>query len=147
MTEFVITFARPAEPTDCVPPPVATLLGHPGNLRVAYLRLGASPLADLNDDPDEEENYDRGLDLWVGCVQQLFAACAERWGGRPVQLAMNAASRRVIGARHEWAVEQTETIDRTTILSMTDFAWDPVLWTSLAGPSPFGSPGPTRSGS
>ena len=124
MNEFRLVLARPESVEDCVAEPFRPLVRSP--LWVAYPTYGRRYLADVNDDPDRESEYDTGLGRWVELVQALLRALFLRSGGRPVQISVPTT-----GADRDRTVEEVGTVDPDMVEGLTTYGGTAMMWTSL----------------
>lgn len=137
MTCYTLKLARPDNPADCLAEPLLSLLQSPP--WVAYLTFDDLYLSDVNDDPDLEDEYEAGIDLWTACVQTLFEAFC-RWSeGIPVWISLSRQSglaglvNKLTGraAEGEWTVQSSPLIDPELVQSMTTYGWEAAMWTAL----------------
>jgi hypothetical protein len=137
VTDYTLTLARPANLDDCLAEPLLSLVQSPP--WVAYLTFRNLYLSDVNDDPDLEDEYEAGLDLWTACVQTLFEALCRWSGGIPVRISLSGQAGlaklvdKLIGraAEGEWTVQSSPRIDPELVQAMTTYGYEPAIWTAL----------------
>jgi hypothetical protein len=137
MTGYTLTLAHPADPADCLAESLLTLLHAPP--WVAYLTFGDLYLSDVNDDPNLENEYETGLDLWAASVPTLFEALCRWSGGTPAWISrtrkagLAELADKLVGSavEDEWTIQSSPHIDPALVYSMTTYGWAPAMWTSL----------------
>lgn len=138
MTRYTLKFACPDNPTDCLAKPLLPLLQSPP--WIAYLTLDDLYLSDVNDDPNLENEYEAGLDIWTVCVQTLSKALNYWSRGTPVRICLYKQSKlswlvdkltdRV--TEIELIMKPSPLIDPEFVQSMTTYGWKAVIWTALS---------------
>ena len=108
--------ARPASPSDCLPPAFLPLAGP--DLWIASLTVGNHYLADLNDDPEAESAFDAGLELWPICIED---------DGTAIQLTVSGRNQTVSNIGH------APTVDHDEISGLTTYGNVATLWSSVVG--------------
>jgi hypothetical protein len=134
---IILTLTEPRDPRDCLQQPLLPLCFPGGHLSIASLAVEHLYLADINDDPDREEEYDKGLNVWASCVRQLFEWFRIRLGGSGAELRYiqhgnfpgsfwNRAA-----SKESWEIAWLEGPEPEKILSLSTFGADPIVWTSI----------------
>lgn len=130
MMERALSFARPSAPEDCLPDQTAELATPGDHLWMIWLRLDGLPLADLNDIPGREDDYDYELRIWISCLRCLLGALSSWSGGSVSELVARRS-----GWRGElWRLQGRADLSTERLLSMSSFGWPPTLW--CAAPVP-----------
>jgi hypothetical protein len=137
VTHFAFEFARPEDPADCIPEPLARW-GR-ASLWTAYLTFGDLYLADVNDDPELEDVHEKGLDLWPASVRGVFEVLRGWFGGTGVDITLTARSGlpglvdALTGrtAADAWAVQAAPRFEEEFVHSLATYGWRPAIWTAL----------------
>jgi hypothetical protein len=138
VNDFRVVLAPPESVEDCVPEPFLPLVRVPP--WVAYPTLGRRYLADVNDEPDLDVEYDLGLGRWVEVVRSLLRALFLRSPGRPVQISVpvqaragQAAPGAGGGADRALPVGEPGNLDPDLLDGLTTYGGAATMWTSLPG--------------
>jgi hypothetical protein len=126
VSEFALVVARPENLALCLPEPFASVVDGPA--LILFVGVDGRYLADVNDDPDGEDDYDLGLKLWATCVVALYDLLAGTTGGTGLQFDADVARRR--GSAGHVSVQARATIDRAMILGLSSMGGQATMWTA-----------------